>query len=709
MPRNASSAIEYNFTGGFVTQATGLDFPENSCFDQDNCIFSEVGIASRRFGMDYENNFATQTLVNTEKAQTTYYWKNAASDGNVNLVVQQNGGMLYFYNTNTGLSLSSGLSANSIALTSFQSSGSTQVNLDQNECQYSTGLGYLFVTHPFCDPFYVLFNPADGSFTASIITFQIRDLNGIVENVLVDNRPSSLTANHEYNLLNQGWDTTKITTMHTALSSTYPSNADVWWLFNDSTDRFNPATTLASVSAGSTYAPQGYYRLNPWSTARAAVALAQSGVTLSLSGTVDQTSGINRPSCTEFHAGRVWYSGVSAQGYAGLIYFSQIVQQPSDFGLCMGSQDPTTQSSAGFLSSDGGVISIPQAGTIFKIISLGTTLIVFGANGVWAITGSVGIGFSATDYSVSPVGLIRSISGSSYVNIDGSIAWWNNTGINIIQNDPQQGLKISSMTDTKIKDFYLEILDTSKRFARGIYNPRTHTIQWLFKSMGAVGISDTYNFDKILNFNTLIGAWYTWTIPVSTAAVNSITVIEGSGSITGSNNVVDKSGNQVIDQSANNVVTYGFAQTTFTTTTKFLVNASGVYTFAENFNVVYADWTKAVAGGIDFTSFFTTGYRVKTQGERKAQIPYIFTFSDVTDGTNSYVFQTLWDYSNNRNSNRWTQKQTVLHTFDNYDVLRRKLKIRGQGTAAQFKFTSVSGLPFNIIGWSTFDTANAAA
>src|SRR3954464_13152205 len=123
MPRNATTAIENNFTGGFVTQATGLNFPENAAFDQDNVVFSERGIASRRFGMDFENNFILKTLDATEKAQTTYYWKNAAGDGNTNLVVQQNGGLLYFYNTNAQLSLSGGASANSIDLNSFIAAG----------------------------------------------------------------------------------------------------------------------------------------------------------------------------------------------------------------------------------------------------------------------------------------------------------------------------------------------------------------------------------------------------------------------------------------------------------------------------------------------------------------------------------------------------------------------------------------------------------
>lgn len=712
MPRNQTSAIENNFVGGFVTQATGLNFPQHACFDQDNIIISEVGIASRRFGMDFENNFTTLASDRTEMAQNTYLWKNAAGDGNVNLVVQQNGGTLYFYNTTASTSLSAGISANTVLLSSFQSSGSSQTNLNQNECQFSTGLGYLFVTHPYCDPFYVLFNPSDGTFTASLITFTIRDLNGIVESGNVNTRPSTLTDNHNYNLLNQGWNTTRIGTMHTALSTTYPSNADVWWNFNDSTDIFNPSTTLASVDSGSSPAPQGFFRLNPWNTARAATCTAQAGVTLTLTGTVDQTSGALRPSVTEFHAGRVFYSGVNAQGYNSLIYFSTIVQTPADFGSCMSQEDPTSQTLFDFLPSDGGIIAIPQAGTIYRLVSLGASLLVFGANGVWVISGSTGVGFSATDFQVSLVGLTRSISGSSFVNVDGSVAWWNTTAINMVTNDPTNGLQIKPLTDDKIKDYYLGLPTSNKRYARGVYNPREHTIRWILRSSGTSDITDTYSFDTVLSFNTLVGAFYTWSLPTTNVTINGIIVEEGSASLTGSNNIVDNSGNQVVDNSTNDLVTFGFAQTTVTTTTKWLASYpnSGSYNFtwAENFNNDYLDWFQFDSTGQDFDSFLITGYKLPTQGMRNFQTNYIYVFTDLANGANSYTMQAIWNYGSSTSSGRWSQRQLVNHTETNFDVGRRKLKVRGMGEVVQYRFGSVKGKPFNIIGWSTYDTANAA-
>lgn len=718
MPRQAASSFQNNFIGGFVTQATALDFPENAAFDQDNVVFSEIASAQRRPAFEFENNAIFLTESRAQLAQTTFLWKNVAGDGNINIVVQQNGGTLHFYSTASALSLSAGLSANTISLSSFGASGAVSDNFNQNECQFSSGLGYLFVVHPFCDPFYIKYN-SDGTFTSNIIPFTIRDVFGIVEAGNIDNRPSSLTDNHKYNLVNQGWDNAKIATMHTALSTTYPSNADVWWVFKDSTNIFNPSATLASTSRGSTPAPQGYFRLNPWNTSRASTALAQANQVLTLTGVVDETSGIARPSVTEFHAGRVWYTGVSAQGYNTRIYVSKVIEKPTDFGYCCAQDDPTCEDLFDSLATDGVIISIPQAGTIYRLVSLGATLLVFGANGVWAITGSQGIGFTSTDFSVNPVGYTRSVSGTSFVIVDNTVVWWNLTGINAVVNDPSKGLMIKSLSDEKIKSFFIDdIPSSSKRFARGAYNPRTHQIFWLYTSADPADITSTYTYDKVLCLNTLIQAFYTWTVPTGTVALNSVITFEGTGSVTGTNNVVDNSVNQIVDNLGNNVITFGFSKTTIQTTTKFLCSfpnaGSHKFTFAEVFNPSYMDWFQHDNAGIDYDSFFTTGYLIKTQGERRFQTNYIFIFNDLSAGAvNAYTFQTLWNYGNSGNTGLWTQRQTiqqtVTHAETNYDAGRRRLKVRGSGTAVQFKFSSVSGKPFNIIGWSTADTANAAA
>jgi hypothetical protein len=43
MPAQVLSTVENNFTKGFVTEFTGLNFPENAATDTDNCLYDIVG------------------------------------------------------------------------------------------------------------------------------------------------------------------------------------------------------------------------------------------------------------------------------------------------------------------------------------------------------------------------------------------------------------------------------------------------------------------------------------------------------------------------------------------------------------------------------------------------------------------------------------------------------------------------------------------
>src|SRR6266576_13825 len=205
MPQTLAVALENNFTKGLITESTGLNFPENAATDCDNCEFTLIGDTLRRQGVDFEIGHTFQTVSRANSALSSYKWNNAGGDGLTQVVVEQVGATLYFYKSSSSTiasPLSTQLLGSTVNLTAFVGAGGT---LDMTlEAQYASGNGYLFVYHPSCDPFYCTYNA--GVITGNVITIQIRDFAGIPETGIADNfRPLTLTDDHKYNLINQGW------------------------------------------------------------------------------------------------------------------------------------------------------------------------------------------------------------------------------------------------------------------------------------------------------------------------------------------------------------------------------------------------------------------------------------------------------------------------------------------------------------------------
>ena len=104
-----------------------------------------------------------------------------------------------------------------------------------------------------------------------------------------------------------------------------------------------------------------------------------------------------------------------------------------------------------------------------------------------------------------------------------------------------------------------------------------------------------------------------------------------------------------------------------------------------------------------------SGYALRGKGNRKAQESYIKVFCSNQDPS-MCTFIGIWDYSNSIQSGRYTQPQTV-EFFEGAKrrYYFRRLKVRGNGTTLQLKFTSITGKPFNLSGWARDETVNKAA
>lgn len=763
MPNQVLSSIENNFTKGLVTEFTGLNFPENAATDCDNCEFSIVGDVTRREGIDFEENFSTWTLDRTLNAVNTYKWNNAGGDGNTQVMVVQIAGILKFWISSAATvtnPLSNQITGSTVNLSSFVAAGGS---LNSTlECQFSDGNGYLFIYHPSCDPIYCTYNA--GVITGNRINVQIRDFVGVPDGLTSNVRPTFLSAEHNYNLINQGWvsgnpwqtaslsavvvglgaktftvdagltvtlgdevtilanhvspglpvtgpmmsgnvtayagttmtvnvtsgstgwfgqtgtdwlivprNTAYIATWFSAVGN-YPSNSDVWWYFKNASGAFDPATTLNNVSLGAGNGPRGHFILDAFSQQRDVV----SGL-----GITDIQTTV-RPKIGTWFQGRAWYTGVDAQqaatGDAGYytwtenIYFSQIVTDSTNFGRCYQTNDPTSETLFDLLPTDGGVIQIQGCGSIYKLFPIQNGMLVFAANGIWFITGSQGIGFSANDYTVNKISSVQSISCTSFVNVQGLPYFWNEEGIYTVQPSKGGGLEVEPITVGTILAFYDAIPVESKKYVRGDYHPIDYVIQWIYKSENSTSLKSRYEFDRILNYNTYNKAFY----PYSTDAVNV--------KINGINYVSSPGGSNAPSP------VFKYLSTSLA--------LSGL-TWSDEHDTDFVDF--ASDSGVTYTSYFVTGYKLHGQGQRRFQIPYIYIFSRNENPT-SYKIQGLWDYALSGNSGRWSVAQLINNWSPNFGMIFRRHKIRGRGLVLQIKITSVDGQQFDIMGWSSFET-----
>lgn len=776
MPQQITTAVENNFTKGLITEATGLNFPENAATETSNCVFSLIGDVSRRPGFDFEQQFENFAFDRTQCAMSSYVWNNPGGYSNKRLMVRQIGAQLVIYDISQ-VTNASPLSFWNIGsnpnFAQFVVSGKTFDNTI--ECQYAEGNGYLFIYNSNCDPLYCTYNA--GTVTISPIFLQIRDFVGVVDNLQPNTRPPTLTGDHQYNLQNQGWTagaswsassstsnfdngngsytwtvqsgisgvtvgqvvqangnkagspnycilygtvtsysgTTLtlsvyssygtnpgpynvwffqpqnigfINTFETAEAS-YPSNADVWWYFKDDTGAFSPATTAGNVTLSTGNAPQGHYLLSAFNMNRSSV----SGI-----AGLTTVSTLQRPTTGCWFQGRVWYTGVSdsfaATGDANFytwsnnIYFSSIVETTSDFGSCYQTNDPTSENLFDELPTDGGVITIAESGTIHKLFPIANGLLVFANNGVWFITGSQGIGFSPTDYTVTKISSVKVLSSKSFIDVMGLPYFWNEDGIYQVMAQQNGSLAVQPITVGTILTFYQEIPVVSMKYARGDYDPVNYVIYWLYRSTAEADVTTRYQYDSVLIYNTFNKAFYTYSIQQGGDAqflhsVNYITFP---------------------------VVSANTPEPGFWFSSSYNPNSvegNYLHQFSKEYDSSYVDWAQTEP--INYDSYFVTGYKIRGAGIKRSQPQYIQVFSRTNNEPFAYYIQGVWDYANDPNSGRWSTNQYIENTQVLYDVVFRRHKIRGHGYTLQFRISSVDGQPFDIIGWSVIDTTNAGA
>jgi hypothetical protein len=331
-------------------------------------------------------------------------------------------------------------------------------------------------------------------------------------------------------------------------------------------------------------------------------------------------------------------------------------------------------------------------------------LLVICTNGVWAISGSQGVGFTANDYTINKVSSVDSASASSFVDVEGTPFWWTLEGIYTVTMDPQtNSLRVVSVSDQSIKKFFDAVPLESRRYARGTFDSDQKVLQWVYSSTVSRGFADRYVFDSCLNFNLLTKAWYPWTIDVDNVKIHAIASITGLSSTFTEVDVFSSTDD--VFSSADDVIAFVAASTDVGLVIKYLVSyedGTTELTWADCTNTDYVDWKTYDNTGVDYDSYFITGYAIRGNAMNKFQSNYVHFFHD-TRFSSMFKVRGIFDFARDGDSGRWGTNQNVSAILGSRPP---RVKIRGHGLVCQFRVQNNGRNPFRLVGWSAMETIN---
>lgn len=715
MARGASITVENSFNRGLITEFTAMNFPEQAVTDTDNCVFTEFGEVTRRLGIDYEPNATTHVYL-SEGAVTEYEWFSVNNNGAVKMVVQQTGGALSFFAVSSSGSLSENKKSFTIDMTVYRTTGTSQAAVAETECRYTTGRGYLFVTHPLCQPIYVEYDPATDSISVNTITVEIRDLKGVDDGLAIDTNPTSLSGPHHYNLLNQGWyflfeGTSVLSLWQTNPRSSgggrsdYPSNADIWWLNKRTAFGDDPAEDGAEIfdsrmaqryTLGNTPAPKGYYIYDAFNINRT----SRTGI----SGLSSESAGSARPSVCAFYAGRVWYAGTKAPGYSSRIYFSQLIERDDQFGKCYQINDPTSETTFDLIDTDGGVMELPLMEEVTAMTIIRDSLLIMGTNGIYVIRGSDTGPFRATNYVVEFISNVGVENHKSVVEVDTGLLWWGTDSIYAMTPD-QVGLsfQVQNISKQTIQSLIDQVPFSKRAFIKGAFSKREQIVRWIYSDLQEL---DDYEYNRVLEMNINGPAFYPHTLDLTAGPrVKGIIVVSGQGLSTFNEDITTIALENVTTVSLEVVQTEEDVFVPNPEVFKFFTRNGVDMTYSEIWRSTHTDWQTTFAGGVSFSSRCTSGFRIRGELLRNFNsTPIVFVVRN-SDESPSLLVSGIWDYGSHQSMKQELYYKVVPQA---QDYIVRRVKIRGKGKSLQLDFESVGDSPFNLLGWSTFDHGGTA-
>ena len=729
-----------SFIKGLVTEANQLTFPENASVDEANFVLNRDGSRYRRLGVDYEAGAAhtatglTATQLQEGK-QSFHVWDSPAGDTNVSLGIVRIVNKLWFMDMLTTAPSANLKNSGSPITLSGLGSNDIEVSIVNNKC--------VVVSKDLDNPVLLTYNKSTGAVTQSTITLEIRDIYGVHDGLAIDERPTSLTEVHEYNLRNQGWNKNIVTgdasypdalDYHFHETGEYPSNSDSWTLGKVSNvssadyEKYDP-DTLVKNSQSNFQIAKGSFIIEAFN--RGNTRMSKSGIS---SLPTDRETG-NISTVTSY-AQRLFYSGVESgvngsdnrtPNYSGYIFFSKVIRSDDDLGICYQEADPTDPGINDLVATDGGSIQIPEITRIVKIVASQASVLVFAENGVWEVYGDTG-GFIATSFQASKISTNGISNGNAVVNVNGNFIYWSKAGIYTLKPDVASGrFSSESLSLQSIQTLYLDIPELGKNNAKGYYDEKENRVRFLYNDTDSYSETNYVNkYNKELIYDLTLEAWYK--NELSSLASNSPYVADyvpiPGYSVTTVTETVLAGATPVHHSSSGGVIVTSTVPVSRSSQFSFLTIRATSFTLSKYSDNTFMDWKTADGTGITFSSYLVTGYELFGDIMRKKQIPYLFMYLQQTeksfsasgsdfilDNQSSCMVQSQWNWADSAAGGNWGT------AFQAYRILRlptpsgagawdsgnsmvvTKNKLRGSGKTLSLKIYSETKKDMRLLGW----------
>jgi len=561
---------------------------------------------------------------------------------------------------------------------------------------------------------------------------------------------------YKYNLRNQTFATKRlpkttevvedpIQSFITA-SGKYPSMADTVLsaLYNNldatnkTAERFH-AEDLVVNAQGNFPAPKGYFIIDALTRSQSREArwnelIADQGYPEAEGGALPPDLTPGGPTAVAEYGGRAWFGGFSEEGTApsnlrldSYLMYSQLTNHRKALTQCYQKGDPTSVDAPELLETDGGFLSLDGAYGINNLVPLGNSLIAFGQNGVWAVSGGDGNYFTPTNPRVQKVSDEGCVSPRSVIVIDTSILFWAKRGIYLLSIGQAGTYKLDNLTEKTIQTYYDGIPYTAKVDVVGGYDSYTSTATWtvnnsianaekviMLKLMATTGAFTTSVIEDGAESRTVVGPVKVPPVILASAATQVLVGIDNV--VVGEDVVVIPS---VAIEPRSTDISY--------LTIKNIAGRSWI-TFANFTNPEFKDW-----GEVDAQAYMVTGYVSGGDFQRHKQVPYItFHFERTEDGfaqdvlgdwypthESGCLVQAQWDWANSATSGRWGREfqayryrtqympSDVNDTYDSgFSTIVTKNRIRGKGRVLSLKISSEAGKDCRILGWSAMMGVN---